>query len=325
MPPKKSRGGRRRDARKKETKKDSNTTPMKWCYPDCMLDRIEAESMIQCHICQLWAHALCINEGENDIVGIWCCRNCCKLPETTEMLCNKIDDLQRDMTVLLKFVHSFRHTVPLPTVTVLDNDLSDDRSDSHDQTKSLIGTPPTSIVMPTNNPVVDRQPPENNNAETENNNSPPIVPDDSDAQHVKTYRLKAAGPAKPIHDVFIGGLDYNTTEDEARACLIDFNIENIRKVEKLETSGSENPSSFHVIINDISIKESVYGNNMFPPGVIVEPYRYFFFFFFFFFPLCLFPISGGPNTDASQHIGEDKYISKTGHGPFSDRTGGAVY
>ena len=101
---------------------------------------------------QLWAHALCINEGENDIVGIWCCRNCRKLPETTEMLCNKIDDLQRDMAVLLKFVHSFRHTVP--TVTVLDNDLSDDRSDSHDQTISLIGTPPTSIVMPTNNPVV---------------------------------------------------------------------------------------------------------------------------------------------------------------------------
>ena len=173
MPPKKSRGGRKKGARKKETKKDSNTTPMKWCYPGCMLDGIEAESMIQCHICQLWAHVLCINEGENDIVGIWCCRNCRKLPETTEMLCNKIDDPQRDMAVLLKFVHSFRHTVP--TVTVLDNDLSDDGSDSHDQTISLIGTPPTSIVMPTNNPVVDRQPPENNNTETENNNSPPIV------------------------------------------------------------------------------------------------------------------------------------------------------
>ena len=48
-------------------------------------------------------------------------------------------------------------------------------------------------------------------------------------------------------------------------------------------------------------------------------------FFFVFFPVCLFPISGGPNTDVSQHIGEDKYISKTGHGPFSGRTGGAVY
>ena len=129
--------------------------------------------------------------------------------------------------------------------------------------------------MPTNNPVVDRQPPENNNTETENNNSPPIVPDDSDAQHVKTCRLKAAGPAKPIHDVFIGGFDYNTTEDEVRACLMDFNIENIRKVEKLETSGSKNSPSVHVIINDISIKESVYGNDMFPPGVIVIPYRYY--------------------------------------------------
>ena len=49
------------------------------------------------------------------------------------------------------------------------------------------------------------------------------------------------------------------------------------------------------------------------------------YFFFFFFPICLFPISGGPNTDVSQHIGEDKYISKTRHGPFSGRTGGAVY
>ena len=33
----------------------------------------------------------------------------------------------------------------------------------------------------------------------------------------------------------------------------------------------------------------------------------FFFFFFFFFSVCLFPISGGPNTDVSQHSGEDKY------------------
>ena len=234
MSPKKSRGGRRRGARKKETKKGLNTTPMKWCYPDCMLGRIVAESMIQCHISQMWAHALYINEGENDIVGIWCCRNCRKLPETTEMICNKIDDLQRDKAVLIKFVHLFRHTVHVPNVTVLDNDLSDDRSDSHDQAVSLIGTPPTSIVMPANNPVVDRQPPDNNNTETENNNSAPIVPDHSDAQHVKAYRLKAAGPAKPIHHTFICGLDYNTTEDdhEVRACLMDFNIENIRKVKK---------------------------------------------------------------------------------------------
>ena len=50
-----------------------------------------------------------------------------------------------------------------------------------------------------------------------------------------------------------------------------------------------------------------------------------FYYYYFFFPVCLFPISGGPNTDVSQHIGEDKYISKTGHGPFSGRTGGAVY
>ena len=28
---------------------------------------------------------------------------------------------------------------------------------------------------------------------------------------------------------------------------------------------------------------------------------------FFFFPVCLFSISGGPNTCVSQHIGEDKY------------------
>ena len=55
------------------------------------------------------------------------------------------------------------------------------------------------------------------------------------------------------------------------------------------------------------------------------PRFFFFFIFIFFFSVCLFPISGGPNTDVSQHIGEDKYISKTGHGPFSGRTGGAVY
>ena len=111
-----------------------------------MLDQIEAESMIQCHICQLWAHVLCIGEGENDIVGMWCCRNCRKLPEATEMLRNKIDTLQCDMAVILKFVHSFCHTVHVhvPNVTVSDNDI-DDRSDSLDQTIDITDQKSTHI------------------------------------------------------------------------------------------------------------------------------------------------------------------------------------
>ena len=37
--------------------------------PDCTHDQQQGESMVQCHICQMWIHVSGINEGKDDIVG----------------------------------------------------------------------------------------------------------------------------------------------------------------------------------------------------------------------------------------------------------------
>ena len=85
-------------------------------------------------------------------------------------------------------------------------------------------------------------------------------------------RLKAAGPSKPVHEVYIGGLEYSTSEDDVRACLMDLNVDNIRKVTKISNDQSVS-SCFHVIIVADNIKETVYGVGKFPLGVIVKPFR----------------------------------------------------
>ena len=72
--------------------------------------------------------------------------------------------------------------------------------------------------------------------------------------------------------MYIGGLEYGTSEDDVRACLMDLNVDNIRKVKKISDDQSAS-SSFHVIIVADTIKETVYGVGKFPLGVIVKPFR----------------------------------------------------
>ena len=91
---------------------------------------------------------------------------------------------------------------------------------------------------------------------------------------VKICRLKVAGPKKTLHTVYIGGLDYHTSEDALRAHLIDLNVDNIRNVSKLVQNVSD-CSTFKVIISADSIKQSVYGEAKFSVGVIVKPFRFY--------------------------------------------------
>ena len=88
----------------------------------------------------------------------------------------------------------------------------------------------------------------------------------------KTCRLMAAGPMKPLHTVYIGGLDYHTSEDALRAHLMDLNVDNIRDISKLVQHESD-CAAFKVLISADSIRESVYGIEKFPTGVIVKPFR----------------------------------------------------
>ena len=64
---------------------------------------------------------------------------------------------------------------------------------------------------------------------------------ESEGKHgdFKICRLKAAGPIKPLHTVYIGGLDYHTSEDALRAHLMDLNVVYIRNVSKLVQNHSD--------------------------------------------------------------------------------------
>ena len=76
------------------------------CFNDCKLQRLGNKEMVQCHICQTWAHYTCIDEHKDDIIGIWCCNGCSSLPKTVAMLSNKIAELQQNMQALLLIAYS---------------------------------------------------------------------------------------------------------------------------------------------------------------------------------------------------------------------------
>ena len=99
--------------------------------------------MVQCHLCQIWAHFKCIDEKESDIIGIWSYNSCRKLPETTIQLCEKIDELNRTVNILLNFANSINQSTPNTQSTcncrpthVLN--LSDDKPECHHRAVALL-------------------------------------------------------------------------------------------------------------------------------------------------------------------------------------------
>ena len=69
-----------------------------YCFPDCKRGRAQSESMVQCHACQTWAHYECIGEGEDDIVGIWTCNACRKMPTMVMELIGMVAKLQESVS-----------------------------------------------------------------------------------------------------------------------------------------------------------------------------------------------------------------------------------
>ena len=126
--------------------------------------------------------------------------------------------------------------------------MSDDTADSHDSTVSLIHTAHNISLHD-----------ESDHAEQQQTNDKPNNPPTEQEHILKTNnmpcRLKAAGPSKPVHEVYIGGLEYGTSEDDVRACLMDLNVDNIRKVNRISDDQSVS-SSFHVIIVADTIKKN---------------------------------------------------------------------
>ena len=73
----------------KQGNKKTKRTTDGVCFSNCQMNRKENDSMIQCHICQIWAHIQCIDVSDDDIISIWCCNNCRNLPHNVLILCDK--------------------------------------------------------------------------------------------------------------------------------------------------------------------------------------------------------------------------------------------
>ena len=124
-------------AKPKQGKKQIKKTGDQICFPNCKLNRKEDDSMILCHICQVWAHIQCIEESNDDIIGTWCCNNCRKLPYNVSILCDKINNLERDMATLLQYARSLHPTNKHYNNSSVNNNLCDNTSDSPDKQRII--------------------------------------------------------------------------------------------------------------------------------------------------------------------------------------------
>ena len=85
-----------RKARNRRGRRDAIEHKL-YCFPDCKRGRAQSETMVQCHACQTWAHYACIGEGGDDIVGIWTCNACRKMPTMVMELIGMVAKLQESV------------------------------------------------------------------------------------------------------------------------------------------------------------------------------------------------------------------------------------
>ena len=77
------------------TAKKSNT-----CMEDCKYigkkPGKDKEDLVQCHLCQHWAHPSCVGEKTKDIVGIWTCCSCRTTPDVIRIMCDLLANIQQE-------------------------------------------------------------------------------------------------------------------------------------------------------------------------------------------------------------------------------------
>ena len=78
------------------------------CVPTCKI-RNKKISTVQCHLCQIWVHPACVNEKDADIIGLWTCHACRKLPGMVSTLLETVKHqtpLLADVSRCVKEMHS---------------------------------------------------------------------------------------------------------------------------------------------------------------------------------------------------------------------------
>ena len=120
--------------KKKNPKEDTNKKKDgTWCFTNCTMHREHNNDMVQCHMCQVWAHYQCIDEEHSDIIGIWCCNNCRNLSDRVDLLCTHMHELRRDMATVISYARAFErnlvvgHAVSLSDTTPDSTDIKDDK------------------------------------------------------------------------------------------------------------------------------------------------------------------------------------------------------
>ena len=99
LPPPDGGSGTKASRKARNRRGKSDMTELKlYCVPDCKKGRMQSDNMVQCHTCQTWAHYECIDEGEDDIVGIWTCNTCRKMPTMVMQLIDMVAKLRDSMS-----------------------------------------------------------------------------------------------------------------------------------------------------------------------------------------------------------------------------------
>ena len=99
LPPPDGGSGTKASRKARNRRGKSDMTELKlYCVPDCKKGRVQSDNMVQCHTCQTWAHYECIDEGEDDIVGIWTCNTCRKMPTMVMQLIDMVAKLRDSMS-----------------------------------------------------------------------------------------------------------------------------------------------------------------------------------------------------------------------------------
>lgn len=78
----------------KGAKKATKVKGKPLCMTKCKHKGKEVPPMVQCHICQIWLHFSCIKEKETDVIGLYTCEKCRKMPDTITSVLDKLLEME---------------------------------------------------------------------------------------------------------------------------------------------------------------------------------------------------------------------------------------
>ncbi len=87
------------EKKRKRSSKGSNKD-CRYCIKTCKFNGKHKTKMIQCHICQIWAHFECVHEKDEDVVGLWTCHGCRHLARNMDKALCKMASLETSLKAL---------------------------------------------------------------------------------------------------------------------------------------------------------------------------------------------------------------------------------